>query len=184
MSASDIIAVVSVLVALVALVISYVTYRGALRAASRPVLVFSMVSTFRWEVRNVGGGPAIDVVIADVRRDGDTESVTNCYSLAAGAASDLNWLRAGHELAVLYTDVFGREFTTVCNGNTNRITNGRQGRDWQADTQEWIQRLRPSDLSISALSVRELRGKTPWELDVLRNEVFARHGLTRIFHAF
>jgi len=108
---------------------------------------------------------------------GDTESVTNCYPLAAGAATDLRWLRAGDTLAALYTDVYGREFTTVCNGNSNRIASGRDGRDWRVDTQEWIQRLRSNEAELHILSVRELRGKTRWELDILLNAVLARHGL-------
>jgi hypothetical protein len=176
MSATDAIASISTVIAVVALGISYATHRDSVRAAARPVLVFSMVSTFRWEVRNVGAGPAINVIVSDVRADRDTETVTNCYPLAAGAASQLTWLRAGHELAALYTDVYGREFTTFCNGNTNRVMNGSDGRDWAIDTQEWIQRLRPTG-GVASLSPRDLRTKTSWDLDILRNEVFARHGL-------
>ncbi len=174
-STSDVIATISAVLGMLALAISYLTYRGSLRAASRPVLIFSMVSTFRWELRNVGSGPAINVLVADIRSDGETESTTNCYPVSPGAAIDLHWIQAGNELAARYKDIYGVEHNCVCRSNTNDIDERNLRIDWLPDTQQWIQNLRKRQKE-RTLSPRDLRRRTDWELDVLRNEPYARHG--------
>src|SRR6185503_17260022 len=56
-------ALVSALTSVFAIAIAYYTFQRTLRAAARPVLVFTLTPDITWQVQNVGTGPAITVMI-------------------------------------------------------------------------------------------------------------------------
>lgn len=176
MTVNDWIASVSVFVSCLALAISYIAYRGTLRAAIKPVLIFSMSTDVRWQVQNVGTGPAINVMVVDRHDDGSTDSAANCHPLAAGAHHDLPWLKAGHELIAIYRDTFGTTFTTVCKVNTNTVRAGNAFPDVHADTHQWIEENLIRAYEYSSLQEQDLEEKSSWELDVMRFEPYARRG--------
>ena len=165
-------ALISSLVSIFAVGVSWYLYRGSVRHASKPVLVFGMVSQRRWRLMNVGSGPAINVVVADFRRERQADSITKCYPIAAGGHIDLTWLRAGYELAVEYTDIFGAKYWTSCSENDNNLS-ARRG-ELIPDTHQTLEELdgRPE----GGLRPADLHGKSAIELDLMRNEVYARHG--------
>ncbi len=173
---NDFIAISSAAIALFAAFISYYSFHRTLRAASKPVLIFSMTSNFRWRIENVGTGPAINIAIGDKDRSGDFVSVTNCYPLSAGNMLELSWTKAAQELVAVYTDVYGKTFTTICNGNLNRIINKNQFPDWKITQDQWFQLILAEGKEDSKLTVEDLKGKTPAELDIMRNEPYAQKG--------
>ncbi|MFA5122223.1 YARHG domain-containing protein [Zavarzinia sp.] len=171
MTITDALTAISVLIAGSALGFSYFTYRSALRASSRPVLVFVMQDLYQWELRNIGNGPATVVKIRDSGVKIEQYQITNCFPISAGAATNLSWLRYGWKLSAQYKDVFGRTFVTNCNNCVNKIERDNGG-IWRSTAEEWDQRMgRVKDRLIN-----DMAGKTAWELDIMRNEIFARHG--------
>jgi hypothetical protein len=173
---SDVIALVSAVVATLALCVAYITYRGTIRSASRPVLIFSISTGFRWKIQNVGAGPALNVIVADRHLDGRNDSVTICYPLAAGADLELVWIKAGHELVAVYTDIFGYTFTSVCRANRNTFSTGNTFPELSPDTEQWLQEVLGVGREYSQLTEEDFKGKTPWQLDLMRNELYARRG--------
>lgn len=176
MNITDFIAASSVVISLIAIVFSYYSFYRTLHAASKPVLIFSMTSTFRWRLDNVGTGPAINLTIGDRSGDWSFVSITNCYPLAAGERLDLLWIKGAYELAAVYTDVYGNTFTTICNGNKNQVINGNEFPAWKPDQEQWFQMILAEGREESQLTVEDLKGKTPAELDIIRNEIYARRG--------
>jgi hypothetical protein len=171
----DVISILSVGLAGIALVISVITYRGAVRAATRPVLVFSMTAPKLWQVTNVGVGPAVRLLVSDVDSDGTRHTITNCYPLAPGASHDLSWHKLGMGLVAQYEDIHGRVFTSECRHYENTLKITRRP-DWACETEQWLQERKPENPSRPLLELSSLRGKSLWELDVLRAEPYARAG--------
>jgi hypothetical protein len=135
-----------------------------------------MVATYRWQLQNVGSGPAVNVVVADWHPGRRADSITSCFPISAGGHLELGWLRAGWELAAVYADVFGNTFSTRCSGSRNTLVNGNEFSEMVADTDQWVQQLLDGIPGGSPLRAGDLRGKTPWELDLMRNQIYARHG--------
>ena len=135
-----------------------------------------MTSTFRWGLDNVGTGPAINQTVGDRSSDFSFVSITTCYPLAAGERLDLLWIKGAYELAAVYTDVYGNTFSTICKGNRNRVISGNNFPAWKANTEQWFQMILAEGREESPLTVEDLEGKTAAELDIMRNEIYARKG--------
>lgn len=176
MSTTDFIAIASTVISLIAVVLSYYSLHRTLRASSKPALVFSMTSTFRWRLDNVGTGPAINLTVGDKSSDSNFVSITNCYPLAPGECLDLGWINGAYELAAVYTDVYGNSFTTICKGNRNRIINRNGFPAWKPNAEQWFQMILAEGKDESPLTAKDLEGKTATELDIMRNEIYARKG--------
>jgi hypothetical protein len=174
-SVSDVISGASSALSILAVWMSYHTYRGTLRSASRPVLVFRSGAGFKWRIENVGTGPAIKVLVIDYTKERRIAGITNCFPLATGAGIDLTWLDDGFELGVVYTDRFGGEYSTTCVHNTNKISDRNELPKLEADVDQWIQQFEGRTFG-SAARARELRKKSAVELDLMRNEIYARRG--------
>jgi YARHG domain len=172
---SDVIAAMALLVAVAAIVLAYYSYRGSLRASARPVLTFSRTPTSWWKVHNVGSGPAINIIVANVRTGGGVERATSCYPLAAQDGYDLPWIQGGM-LTAVYADLFGDSFTTTCDGSTNTVARGNLRPDLAPTGEQWIEQVLAEGPDGSRLTERDLVGKTAFELDVMRNEPYARGG--------
>ena len=172
---SDFIAIGSVVIAAAALITAVFTYRGAVRAATRPVLVFSLMGYRQWQVENVGAGPAVRLVISDLDQNRDRQTITNCHPLAAGKSLAVSWHKLGTGLVAQYEDVHGRAFTTTCHAFVNSIKRKRRP-GWKCETEQWLQELKPADPSRQLLEIAQLRDMTTAGLDIARGEPYARLG--------
>jgi len=172
------VAAISVLISLLAVILSYHAFRKTLREGVRPVLIFSRRSGTLWQIQNVGNGPAIRLVVADRDTFGEWQSSTKCYPLSAGATTELRWIGHGAELVAEYHDVNGAPFTTVFRDGINKVSAGRMHSDLPPPSDEWFARIASDEGIEGALTEQDLLGKSTWELDVMRNEIYARHGYT------
>jgi len=171
----DPIAISSILLSLIALGFSFYSFFKNLRASSRPVLIFAMSANFKWKLQNVGNGPAINVIVLDIDKKNDLISATNCYPLAVNSNLELTWLTAAWKLVAIYTDIWGKKYETICAG-PNTVNASKEYSHYKANTEQWIQEIIGLGRSYSALREKDLIGKTPFELDVMKNEPYARHG--------
>lgn len=174
MSVEAIIAIISTAISLLAVVVSFYTFHRSLKASSKPVLIFSLRSEALWQLQNVGNGPAVNVLVGEMNVNRDWVNITNCYPLAAGASVPLSWLRHGVELAAVYTDVYGGSFTTHCASNWNAVSSRNEFPGWRPENHEVIQVIMAKGRKL--ISEKELEGMTAFELDIKRNEIYARHG--------
>lgn len=167
---------VTAVIALFALCLSLFQYRFSRSTTDRPVLVFALASSACWRVANVGSGPAVNLKMADRGRAGESQKVVNCAPLAVGGHIDVPWLDAGHELVAIYTDVHGREYTTTCQGNVNRIVRKNAIPQLRADREQYVEEAIHRGRRDARISDSHLRDLSAVELDILRNAIYARHG--------
>jgi hypothetical protein len=100
--------------------------------AKRPVLVFERMAGAGWMVKNVGNGPALNVVFVEGDFDGKWLNPIKLPSLSKDGLLRLEKLTVAARLGVTYTDFDDRLYSSDC---TNYITKIRQGKppdDWPA----------------------------------------------------
>jgi hypothetical protein len=125
--ASAVTATVSILVTI------WYTRRTALRNM-RPVLVF-VYQEDGWHVQNVGYGPALDVIFARKPREGEWYDPVRLPPLAKDRDIHLEWTDHDniHSFGVSYRDVEGRQYTSTCSNDLNRISQGRKLPEWSEE---------------------------------------------------
>jgi hypothetical protein len=176
MTTEMVIATLSAAIALASVAVAYYAFHKTLRTAAKPVLIFSMTSELGWRVENVGVGPAINVLIGPANDPEHEPGITSCYPLAAGATLELAWITNPHPLAAVYSDVYGATFSTICQRHQNRVVNRNLFPQWKPKHYQWMQALLADGKEQSQLTAELLAEKTPTELEIMRNEFYARRG--------
>lgn len=172
----SIVSTVSAITSICAIAFAVYTFRRNTRAASRPILVFRLEGGYLWQVRNVGNGPAVTVQIGDKWLiSDDWSTVVTGHALPSGESAKLPWIHEGTDIAAVYTDVFGQFHTTRCINGRNEIMKGNQFPKWEAKWTEWELQV-VNEQNLLLYTEDDLKGKTAFELDVLRNEFYARQG--------
>jgi hypothetical protein len=142
MDASTILSAVAILVSVCTFGLSFwFTWRSSI-AAKRPVLVFIYDGSTGWLLRNIGGGPALNVIVAQKRVGGEWFNPVRVPPFAKDGEFAVKWL--GHVnttgLGVTYTDYENRPYTSTCGNDLSRTTQGTRfgpwpeenvGRHWQ-----------------------------------------------------
>ena len=139
MSTKDFYAVVIASLALAVSIISFVlNYRHNRRAsilARKPVLVFEYDGSVGWIVRNVGHGPAMNIVVAQKEPGADWFNPVRIPALSKDGKFVPVWL--GHVnttgLGATYTDVEGSPYTATCGNDLSRIDEGTEFGPWSED---------------------------------------------------
>ena len=106
----------------------------------QPVIVFNRSGQRPWKLKNVGNGPALNVLVSG----GTKEKVwneTNTILLSAVGSNEevaLEWLtkKDTGALCAIYKDVAEREYTSECVGNRNSVDDGNK---YQTLTQKYFQ---------------------------------------------
>ncbi len=167
--------------------VALIAYAFTRANSDRPILVFTLHSGKRWHVDNVGNGPALNILVADLAADGATQKIVNCAPVPAGGRFGVPWLQGGHELVAIYSDVHNRHFTTVCGSNRNRFARRNLYPKMKANRDQWIEDPVFEGRHEVRITERELSNLTPLELLLLRNSIYAKHGYifpTPDFRAF
>lgn len=128
--------VASLIVSFMALGLSYYSFRKTQRASIMPVLVFSRVSSNRWQLVNVGQGPAISIVVGDKTQQGDWGSRVRYFPISAGAAVDVDSIHDGDQLVAVYTDIRGNAYSSICSSSENRFCESNEFPDLTPTTDE------------------------------------------------
>jgi hypothetical protein len=117
------IALVALIFSIVSFVLSYRLGRDSSVTNVRPVLVFEYSGDVGWILRNVGTGPALNVLVAQKRVGGDWFNPVRVPPLAAAASFVPTWL--GHVnttgLGATYTDVDGRKYSSITGNDLTEI---------------------------------------------------------------
>jgi len=137
LEAKDIIsATLSVTALFVSALAFALNYRHTRRAAvlgRKPVLVFEYDGNRGWVLRNVGSGPALNIVVAQKRVRGEWFNPVRVSPLAKDGRFVLRWL--GHVnttgLGSTYTDSENCAYTSTCGNDLSRVHEGVLFGPWE-----------------------------------------------------
>jgi len=121
--------------AMVSFVLSFAQTMLARRAEIRPVVAIVYSEHDGWVVRNIGGGPAMNIVVAyswDEKVSRRWGQPVRIPPLAVGSEFALKWI--GHSnvraIASSYTDFEGRKYSSVCENDLSQLVEGDTLPDW------------------------------------------------------
>lgn len=155
---ATIIAAVAIIVSLLTFALTYFQSIRAERRGRMPVLVL-LPDTSGWRLENIGGGPALNILIAQGRgpaehggvialrsdaigSDGTAPDETWCSPvhlrpMAAGGLQQIPWAFSTDGVGVSYTDALGHLYTLRMSRLGSLIIEKRGIPDWRDD--EWRQ---------------------------------------------
>lgn len=122
-----------------ALLVSVVTfalnYRQSRRSAvltRKPVLVFEYDGNSGWMLRNVGIGPALNVLVAQRRGDGEWFNPVRVPPLSKDGKFVLQWLNHVNTtgLGATYTDTEQMPYTSTCGNDLSKTFEGTLFGPW------------------------------------------------------
>jgi hypothetical protein len=126
-----VVSVVALVVSVMALVISMIATGRTAVAGRRPVLIFDYDSERGWRIRNVGNGPALNVIVAQ-KKDGEWFDPTRIPPLAKDAEYVLRWCLHVNDtgLGSTYTDVADMAYTSSCGNDLSTTRLGHHLPRW------------------------------------------------------
>lgn len=144
MKSELLIALVALVFAIISFGISFAHTIHARRGEIRPVVAIVYSEEGGWVVRNIGGGPAMNIVVAessDAEGNREWRKPVRIPPLAVGGEFSLGWI--GHSnvraIGAAYTDFEGRDYSSICEDDLTRLVMGKVlpdfpprevGRDW------------------------------------------------------
>jgi hypothetical protein len=130
-----VLAVVAIVVSLASFMISFAWSRQSTIAGRRPILVFVYDGMRGWTIRNVGNGPALNVLVAQKRVGGEWFAPVRIPPLAISTEFGLEWL--GHMndtgLGATYTDFEQRTYSTKCGNDLSEVFSYRVLPEWREE---------------------------------------------------
>ena len=132
MSAAIFISAVSVAIAFGSLIVNFVLNHRAAVRARKPVLVFiDDPEQGCWIVRNVGNGPALNVLVAQ-RKSGRWFNPVRVMPLARDTSFPLQWLGRTTDtgLGASYSDFEDRRYTSTLGDEISRTYDGDRLPHW------------------------------------------------------
>ena len=111
------------------------TYALSARSAVtsiRPVLVFEYTAQTGWSVRNVGSGPAMNVLVAARAEGSDWHDPVRVPALQRDGHFVLSWV--GHSnvrtLGATYMDIADRQYSSTSTNDLSQTTEGNTLKKW------------------------------------------------------
>lgn len=132
MSAPLVISVASLALAFTSFATNFILNQRAAERARKPVLVFvDDPDEPCWVLRNVGNGPALNVLVAQ-RADGKWFSPVRIPPLSKDGVYALRWLgkMSMTGLGASYADFEGRRYTSTLGGEVSHAYEGDRLPDW------------------------------------------------------
>ena len=128
------IAVTALVVSIISFTLTYRLSRQSAVTSVRPVLVFEYSHKDNWGVRNVGNGPALNVIVAKKTDTTDWYNPVRIPPLAKdGQFSLADWLYDDPNVRTLgayYCDIVQRKYSSTCTNDLSEIHKGNKLKDW------------------------------------------------------
>lgn len=136
----------------VAWLVSNYNYRRNIR----PVLIFTKRNQSFWHLENVGSGPAINVLVSDAKTDCKWKSPTRYHSIGVKDRAQLLPPPSSDSLAVRYSDINHRWYSTECIDSKTTIHATDTFNDWGPPvfTEHDLMAQRNGAMDISKVFVR------------------------------
>lgn len=115
-------------VSMLALLFSVISFYRSYKTTIQPIIIFCNDAADKenittWYAKNVGYGPAINVVLMGgdtIKIMGDEDSFI-VPAMEVGMKERLNFLKKRNALVATYRDIKGRPYTTVCVQSNNKV---------------------------------------------------------------
>lgn len=99
-------------------------------------MIATRVAAKRWQLVNVGQGPALSIVVGDKAQNGKWANRVQYFPIAAGAAVELDSLQDGDQFVAVYTDIRGNAYSSFCSASENRFSQSNDFPDLTATVDE------------------------------------------------
>ena len=159
MNQSDWIALAAVVFSIVSFGFSFFLTARTSRASIRPVIALVYDNNIGWSIRNIGNGPALNVVVAQKPIKSNWFRPVRVPPVSAGGEFILQWI--GHDndhgIGVYYEDFHEKAYSSTCGNDLTKMHKGNifpAWRDSQIGRHWW-------DNPVSPTGGGEVRGK--WE---------------------
>ena len=139
-----IIATFSLILSVLAIGVSYYSFRKTHKTSIQPILVFinegrDESGNSYWSVENMGNGPAMNVLITGGNHNlsWNNDETVLLSAIQRGVRRKVGWIHSLAALVATYSDAFGREYTTVCVDNRNRVSDGNRYPSLKPTRYQW-----------------------------------------------
>lgn len=126
------ISVAAFVFSLVSFSLAYALSTRSATTSVRPVLVFEYTQQEGWSIRNVGTGPALNVLVAGKDEGSDWRSPVRIPPLQRDGRFLLSWI--GHPnirtLGASYTDIEDRPYSSSCTDDLSKVYEGNRLKRW------------------------------------------------------
>jgi hypothetical protein len=131
-------AAVAIAVSLGSVAVTIFIYQRTAMAARKPVLIFEY-SKDGWLLRNVGNGPALNVVVARKNPGADWFDPVRVPGFATDGLMRLHWCAHDNEhgLGASYEDSASKPYTATCGDDLSRVFDGNRLPAWARVDQHW-----------------------------------------------
>ena len=115
-----------------ALLVSFFSYQLAAVRGVKPVIVVSYSSESGWYLKNIGSGPALNVLVAQRHESAGWFCPVRVPPLGQGDELHLSWIRYTNVrwIGATYTDIDGRKYSSKCADDLTKITAGSMFPHW------------------------------------------------------
>jgi hypothetical protein len=122
----------ALLVSLITFALNYRHTRQSAVLARKPALIFEYDGELGWILRNVGAGPALNVVVAQKRVGGDWFNPVRVPPLSKDGRFTLEWLNHVNStgLGATYTDTEQLAYTSTCGNDLSKVAKGTLFGPW------------------------------------------------------
>jgi hypothetical protein len=116
LSPETVISIVALLVAVVSFALPFWHTWRSHKAEIRPILVFLYDTERGWHIRNVGGGPALNVLVARRQPPEEWRSPVRVPPVSNSDSFQLKWMKHTNidQLGASYEDFEGRAYSSIC----------------------------------------------------------------------
>jgi hypothetical protein len=126
------VAIAALVVSIISFVLTYSLSKRTAVTGVRPVLVFEYTENAGWIIRNVGNGPALNIVVAMKGDNTDWVTPVRIPPLSKDGMFKLAWV--GHSnvrtLGAYYSDIAQRRYSSTCTDDLSGTHEGNQLREW------------------------------------------------------
>jgi hypothetical protein len=125
------VSITSAFISLSSLLSSILIFRASFRASVRPVLVFEYEQNEGWHLKNIGQGPALNVIVSQ-HRDSEWFHPVRVPPISKERSIALTWCLHDNEfgLGALYEDANGRKYTATCSNDLSSTKSGWRFGPW------------------------------------------------------
>ena len=132
MTPSNIISALALTLACASFGYTVIATKGARISASKPVVVFEYSGSNGWSIKNVGNGPALDVVVSIRASNGAWENPVRVPPLGADSSIKLMYLAHTNveSLGARYADTNKRVYSSIVEKDQTQILEGNHFPEW------------------------------------------------------
>ena len=128
-----ILSVVPLIISGLSLGVSFLSFHLTAVRSIKPVLTIEYRNDTGWSLRNVGNGPALNVIVAQRHSEGEWFNPVRVSSLAHDSETRLHWLDHTNIkwIGATYTDIDGRQYSSMTSEDLTTVQTGNAFPHWR-----------------------------------------------------